>query len=160
MVNIRKYLKSDLQTVLEITDRAWTQVFPLMREDIPKYVYDSFYPEGWKKRQLKEVENTCTDAQTDMWVAEDDARIVGYLGLRSHVEDSMGEIYIIAVDPNVQQRGIGRALMSFAFNWMKAKGLKMAFVETGGDRGHAPARLSYEAVGFERYHVARYFKEL
>jgi len=160
MTKIREYIESDLGSVLEVTEHAWAPVFPLMREDIPKYVYDSFYPEGWRKRQISEVEPVCADAETDVWVAEIESRIVGYLGLRVHPEDSMGEIYIIAVDPAAQQKGVGKALMAFAFDWMREKKLKMAFVETGGDRGHEPARVSYEAVGFERYPVARYFKEL
>ena len=33
-------------------------------------------------------------------------------------------------------------------------------VETGGDRGHAPARATYEGLGFRRWPVARYFKDL
>jgi hypothetical protein len=33
-------------------------------------------------------------------------------------------------------------------------------VETGDDPGHAPARAAYERTGFERWPVARYFREL
>ena len=36
----------------------------------------------------------------------------------------------------------------------------MVMVETGGDRGHAPARATYEGLGFQRWPVARYFKDL
>jgi hypothetical protein len=38
--------------------------------------------------------------------------------------------------------------------------MTMVMVETGGDPGHAPARGAYEAAGFERWPVARYFKAL
>jgi hypothetical protein len=38
--------------------------------------------------------------------------------------------------------------------------MAMVMVETGGDPGHAAARASYEAAGFERWPVARYFKSL
>ncbi|MEM8615532.1 MAG: GNAT family N-acetyltransferase [Pseudomonadota bacterium] len=115
MIQIRNYVGSDFEKAIDITERAWAPVFPLMQEDIPKYVYTSFYPEGWKKRQLQEVEAVCSDGETDVWVAEGDGRVLGYLGLRTHPEDSMGEIYIIAVDPSAQQRGVGKALMEFAF---------------------------------------------
>ena len=160
MNRIRRYAASDLQSVLDITKRAWAPVFPLMQKDIPDYVYDSFYPNGWERRQLGDVQAMCEDETTELWVVESKKNVLGYLGLRVHPEDSMGEIYIIAVDPSVQQQGVGRALMSFAFDWMREKELQMAFVETGDDRGHAPARASYESVGFERYPVARYFKKL
>ena len=43
---------------------------------------------------------------------------------------------------------------------MKDAGMAIAMVETGGDRGHAPARQTYEKVGFEVWPVARYFKPL
>lgn len=160
MVKITLYEPTDLDAVLDITQRAWEPVFPLMREDIQSYVYDAFYPDGWRARQLADVEAVCKDDETDLWIARSQGAVSGYLGLRVHPEDSMGEIYIIAVDPSFQRSGIGKALMEFAFEWMRERKLKMAFVETGGDRGHAPARASYESIGFERYPVARYFKKL
>ena len=160
MTDIVPYAAADLSDVLDVTRRAWTPVFPLMQQDIPGYVYDAFYPTGWQDRQIADVTATCDDGETEMWVAKCDGRLAGYVGLRVHPEDSMGEIYIIAVDPAFQRQGIANALMAFAFEWMRNKDLKMAFVETGDDRGHAPARASYERVGFDRYPVARYFKEL
>ena len=160
MTEIRRYTPKDIDAVLRVTEVAWAPVFPLMQEDIPDYVYDAFYPEGWNKRQLADVKTMCSDGVTEIWIAESEGVLSGYLGLRVHPEDSMGEIYIIAVDPAFQRKGVGQALMTFAFDWMRERKLKMAFVETGGDRGHAPARASYESVGFEPYPVARYFKKL
>lgn len=160
MTDILPYKEADLDAVLRITQSAWEPVFPLMRQDIPDYVYDAFYPKGWRERQLGEVEAVCRDSETDMWIARTDAAVSGFLGLRVHAEDSMGEVYIIAVDPQFQKQGVGRALLDFSFHWMRKRDLTMAFVETGADRGHAPARASYERVGFERYPVARYFKKL
>ena len=160
MTDITPYAPHHLDAVLEVTRAAWSPVFPLLREDIPDYVFEAFYPDGWLKRQLADVEATCLDDETDMWVAMTNGALSGFLGLRAHDEDSMGEIYIIAVDPAHQRRGVGAVLMSFAFDWMRKRGLAMAMVETGGDRGHAPARATYESAGFERYPVARYFRKL
>jgi GNAT superfamily N-acetyltransferase len=72
----------------------------------------------------------------------------------------MGEIYMVAVDPDFQSRGIGSALIEFALDWMKQAGMAIAMVETGGDPGHAPARHTYEKAGFELLPIARYFKKL
>ena len=160
MTDIVPYAPQHLEAVLEVTRAAWSPVFPLMQKDIPCYVFEAFYPEGWLKRQLADVEAICLDEETDIWVAMTDGTLSGFLGLRAHAEDSMGEIYIIAVDPAYQRRGVGAALMAFAFAWMQKRGLAMAMVETGGDRGHAPARAAYESAGFERYPVARYFRKL
>lgn len=160
MISVREYLATDLDEVLAITERAWEPVFPKMREDIQDYVYDAFYPDGWRTRQRADVTATCLDEETAMWVAESTGTLAGYMGLREHPEDSMGEISIIAVDPRFQRQGVGSALMAFAFEWMRQRKLKIALVETGDDRGHAPARASYERAGFSRYPVARYFKAL
>jgi ribosomal protein S18 acetylase RimI-like enzyme len=86
--------------------------------------------------------------------------IVGFIAVKLHSETSMGEIYMVAVAPEFQGRGIGTALTEFALNWMKGAGMSMAMVETGGDPGHAPARHTYEKAGFELLPIARYFKKL
>ncbi len=72
----------------------------------------------------------------------------------------MGEIYMIAVDPDFQGHGIGTALTDFALAWIKGAGMRIAMVETGADVGHAPARRTYEKAGFGLWSVARYFKKL
>lgn len=151
---------SHLDAVLDLSIRAWKPVFPLMAEDIQPYVYDAFYPDGWEKRQRHDIEAACRDPNIKTHVALRSSKVAGYVSLRIHDVDSMGEVYVLGVDPAFQRQGIGRALLDFAFDWFKEKGLKMAMVETGGDRGHAPSRATYEAAGFDRYPVARYFRKL
>jgi GNAT superfamily N-acetyltransferase len=85
---------------------------------------------------------------------------VGFVAVKLDLESSMGEIYMVAVDPDFQGSGIGTALMEFALDWMKNAGMSVAMVETGGDPGHAPARRTYEKLGFGLLPIARYFKKL
>ena len=85
---------------------------------------------------------------------------VGWVCTRVHPEDQRGETHILAVDPAHQRHGIGRALNEHPYRRLREAGLRMAMVETGSDRGHAPARATYEAEGFVRWPVARYFKDL
>ena len=99
-------------------------------------------------------------AERGIDVALDGERPVGWVCTRMHPEDSMGEVYILAVDPPWQRRGIGRRLIERAESRTRGLGMRMLMVETGGDPGHAPARATYEAAGFERWPVARYFKDL
>jgi GNAT superfamily N-acetyltransferase len=157
---IHRFEPKHLDAVVELAVRAWAPVFPLMKEDVADYVYDAFYPEGWEVRQRKDVEAVCRDEATDVWVALIEDELAGFVGLRAHDEDCMGEVHIIAVDPAFQRRGVGGALLDFSFEWMRSRGLAMAMVETGGDRGHAPSRATYESAGFNRYPVARYFRRL
>ena len=159
-ISIAPYDPDQLHDVVEMAVRIWAPVFPLLKEDIPAYVYQSFYPNGWEARQRADVHAVCADSGTDVYLASVNKTLAGFIGLRSHPESSMGEVYIVGVDPAFQRQGVGRALLDFGFDWMRQRGIAMAFVETGGDRGHAPSRAIYEGAGFGRYPVARYFREL
>ena len=150
-------LRSD---VIGLAIRAWTPVFEKTRGDVPGFVYDAFYPDGWDVRQAADVGALLDKDPDGVWVALDDRELAGFVGLRVHPEDRMGEVVIIAVAPERQRRGLGRALMDFAEERIRAAGMTMVMVETVGDAGHAPARRTYEALGYKLWPVARYFKPL
>lgn len=157
---IRPFEPGDLDAILALTKRAWDPVFPKLETDVDAFVMDAFYPDGWWVRQKADVTAMTTDGLTEISVSLEDEEITGFVGVRIHPEDKMGEIYIIAVDPNHQRKGIASTLMTFAFSRIKDAGMKMVMVETGGDSGHAPSRATYESIGFRRWPVARYFREL
>lgn len=159
-LEITPYSTEHEGAVLDLTVRAWTPVFEKTQNDVPRFAYDAFYPEGWQKRQIDDVSDLLRSEPENIWLARVDDKVAGFLGLRIHPEDQMGEIYIIAVAPEYQRQGISAKLMSFAENHIRSAGMKMVMVETIGDRGHEPARRSYEAAGYEIWPVARYFKEL
>ncbi len=159
-LTIRPYAKEHKQTVLDLTLEAWTPVFEKTRQDVPSFAYDAFYPNGWQTRQLSDVGTLLDTDPQDIWLAWLGEQAAGYLGIKLHPEDQMGEIYIIAVSPRFQRQGISTRLMTFAEDHIRHAGMKMIMVETIGDRGHEPARRSYEAFGFEPWPVARYFKEV
>ena len=122
-------------------------------------VYQHFHPD-WRESQRQAVEAACTAEDTDAWVALEDGGVVGFVVVKLHAADGMGEIYMIAVDPHQQGRGVGTALMQHALVWMKERGMAVAMVETGGDPGHAAARRTYEKLGFGLFPIARYFRKL
>ena len=96
-----------------------------------------------------------------VWVAEVGASVVGFVSVEIFdPKRSMGEISMLAVDPDHQGRGIGTALTRFALERLKDAGMKVVVVETGGDPGHAAARRTYEKAGFVLLPIARYFKNL
>ena len=158
--DIDPFSDTDTDALIDLSLRAWTPVFPKMEKAVPAYVYENFYPDGWKARQTSDIKAMLRDGETDVWVAKDNGELLGYVGLRKHPEDHMGEIYILAVDPDHQRRGIGHTLMDHGCAQLRQAGLNMVMVETGGDPGHAPSRATYESFGFEPWPVARYFKEL
>jgi ribosomal protein S18 acetylase RimI-like enzyme len=67
-----------------------------------------------------------------VWVAEADGAPVGFVAveLDSH-EKNMGEISMLAVDPDFQGGGVGTALTEFALDRLKDAGMTVAMVETG-----------------------------
>lgn len=159
-LRIEPYSDQHLDAVIDLSLRAWTPVFESLQHVMNVDVYQAFYPGQWQVSQQKAIEYVCGAEDTHVWVAIASGSPVGFVAVKLHAEDSMGEIYMVAVDPNMQGRGIGSALIAFALNWMKDAGMSIAMVETGGDPGHAPARSTYEKLGFGLFPVARYFKKL
>lgn len=159
-MRIEPYDAHQLDAVIRLSLRAWTPVFDSIQKAMDADVYRAFYPDQWRVSQQKAVEDVCAAENTNVWVAIDSGSTVGFVAVKLHSEDSMGEIYMVAVDPDFQGRGIGSALIEFALLWMKNAGMSIAMVETGGDLGHAPARHTYEKLGFGLLPIARYFKKL
>ncbi|MPZ14528.1 MAG: GNAT family N-acetyltransferase [Chloroflexi bacterium] len=158
-MRIGPYDPRHLDFVIRLSLRAWTPVFDSIQKAMDLDVYQRLHPD-WRVSQQKAVEAVCAAADTKVWVAIDSGSTVGFVAVRLHAESSLGEIYMIAVDPDYQRRGIATALTEFALEWMKGAGMSVAMVETGGDPGHAPARCTYEKAGFGLLPIARYFKKL
>lgn len=158
-MNIREYKNSDKEFLKDITLRAWEPVFAGLEKSISPDIYEIFVPD-WQAEQMRSLNTVCDDESIDMIVAEIDERIVGFSAVSYHPEDFLGQVYMIGVDPEAQQKGIGTALMEESLKMIKNKGFSLAMVETGGDPGHASARRTYEKMGFEKCEVARYLKRI
>lgn len=159
ILHIEPYSAHHLDAVIRLSLRAWAPVFDSLQKVMDAEVYRHFYPD-WRMNQREAVADVCAAEDTHVWVAVHAGMVAGFVALKLHKRDGMGEIYMIAVDPDFQGQGIGSALMEFSLGWLKDAGMAVAMVETGGDPGHAPARRTYERLGFGLLPVARYFKKL
>lgn len=159
-VQIGRYDPADRNAVLDLSVRAWQPVFEKLAGAVPAFVHNAFYPVGWQARQRADLAEILDGQPDSVFVATLDEAPVGWVCVRLHPSDSMGEIYVLAVDPEHQRRGIGASLMAYACDEIRAAGMTMVMAETGDDPGHAAARASYLSAGFERWPVARYFKDL
>ncbi|MCC9175838.1 GNAT family N-acetyltransferase [Arthrobacter sp. zg-Y179] len=159
-MEIVPYSAEHREPLLALSLRAWEPVFQLLKPAVSAFVYESFYPEGWRSRQTDDLKATLDGEPENIDVALIDNAPAGWVCTRLHPEDSMGEVYVLAVDPTHQGKGLGRALMQSSISRARSRGMRMVMVETGDDPGHAPARQLYEGSGFERWPVARYFKEI
>jgi ribosomal protein S18 acetylase RimI-like enzyme len=157
---IRSYRDSDAPDVVELSLRAWAPVFDSERAALGDVIFERLNGQDWRGRQRKEVEDALGDESMEVWVAEVGERAVGFVAVRLDVDDGLGEIYMLAVDPDHQRRGLGSALTGAATDWIRAAGLPIAVIDTGGDVGHAPARRTYENAGYRPMPIVRYFKAL
>jgi len=158
--SVEAYREEDRDQVLALSLRAWAPVFDKLEPAVPAYIYRAFYPQGWEPRQASDIADLLSSEREQILVARAGGDVLGWVGLRLHPKDSMGEIYILAVDPSAQRQGVARALMEAGLDRIRQAGMVMAMVETGGDPGHAASRATYEALGFDRWPVARYFRQL
>jgi len=158
--SIRPLAREDVDQVVDLSVRAWTPVFTSLREVLGAEMFERMHPGGWRTIQADAVRETCTDPGMTVWVAADGDAVVGFVAVVLHTDDREGEIHMIAVDPELQRRGIAARLTDHAVEWIAQQGMELAVVATGGDPGHAPARASYERSGFTALPLVRYYKLL
>jgi GNAT superfamily N-acetyltransferase len=158
LVEIRAYRDDDLETIVEFSLRAWEPVHASLRDVLGDPIFLRLNPD-WRATQAAEVRAACTSDERDVFVAVADGRVVGFDAIALNAfHERMGVVEIIAVDPDYQRRGIATRLMQHALDHMRAHGMDIAAVGTGGDAGHAPARAAYEALGFTALPGVRYLK--
>jgi GNAT superfamily N-acetyltransferase len=161
VVEIRPYEESDLEAIVEFSVRAWEPVFESLRQVLGDAIFARLHQPDWRAAQAEAVRSSCTSDERDVFVAVADARSVGFAAVALNAfHERMGVVDIIAVDPAYQQRRIARQLMDRSAAHMRAHGMDIAAVETGGDAGHGPARALYESLGYTALPGVRYLSLL
>jgi GNAT superfamily N-acetyltransferase len=158
-MRIRPFEASDAVTVVDLSLRAWAPVHASIREALGPEINDVLQPD-WRAKQRLDVEDVLAGTTSNVWVADADGLLAGFVAVRIHDDRRIGEIEMLAVDPPHQGAGIGTALTKWALDWIKASGIRVAMVGTGADPGHAPARRTYENAGMKLVPMARYFMRL
>jgi len=155
MFNIRDFTPDDGDAVVEMALRAWEPVFDSMAQTVGPDIFRKLFGDDWRRYQGTDIRRALT--AYDVSVAENSGRVVGYVAVDLPAGDSHGEIYMIAVDPEQQGRGVGTALTEHAVEQIRSAGRELVVVETGGDPGHAAARATYEKAGFVSLPAERYY---
>ena len=83
-------------------------------------------------------------------IAEHDRSAVGYAcwGVIPGTVASV-DLYWIAVHPDWQGKGVGRALLSEAEHWIGEQGRQRIYIETATRPQYAPTRAFYLACGYD-----------
>ncbi|MFG2439564.1 mycothiol synthase [Streptomyces sp. NPDC048508] len=72
--------------------------------------------------------------------------LVGFHWTKVHVEEGLGEVYVLGVRPGVQGGGLGKALTTIGLRHLAAQGLPTAMLYVDAD--NKPAVAVYERLGF------------
>ena len=157
---IREYRRGDDEAVVALSLRAWAPVFASTEQVLGHELFVRLHGD-WQQYQARSVRDTLSNRAMHVWVAEGaERRVVAFVAATLNSDRLVGEIGMLAVDPDYQGGGVGTALTEFVTDWLRDAGMRVAMVETGGDPGHAPARRVYEKVTFTLAPVSRYFKAL
>ncbi|MFP3914016.1 MAG: GNAT family N-acetyltransferase [Actinomycetota bacterium] len=144
-----------MEPVVELALRAWEPVFDSMAELVGPEIFRHLFSDDWRRYQEADIRRALSTY--DVSVAETSDGVAGYVAVDLPTGESHGEIYMVAVAPDQQGRGIGTALTQHAVSQIRSAGRDLAVVETGGDSGHAAARATYKKAGFVSLPAERYY---
>jgi len=123
------------------------------------------YPDqgGWSEADLKVRVNESWFDDEGFFVAEDKGELIGFCWTKihgahthshtgsddDHGHEALGEIYVLAVNPDYNGQGIGRDLTITGLNYLKYQGLNnvMLYVEVE----NKPAFNLYKSLGFKEF---------
>lgn len=92
---------------------------------------------------------------TGFFIAIDDetGRMIGFHWTKIHQHDQnpVGEIYVIGIDPQTAQRGLGRALSITGMRYLQSRGLAEVILYV--DAANTAARKLYDRLGFVTYNT-------
>lgn len=146
--DIRPFQPGDLPVLQRIREAAFRPVFRSFRSIVGDDLALLAFADA-ELEQAKHLDSLCEPGSgSQVFVAERDDCLIGFVSLTLDHEKKVGEIGLNAVHPDHAGKGIGARLYAFAVERMKESGMRVATVRTGGDPSHAPARRAYEKAGF------------
>lgn len=147
---IRPFEKRDYERVLRICVDAFTPHHRLFEATLGSELFLIQY-QDWREQYAEYLGKLPgSDPSVKAYVAEFDGDLVGFVVTIMDDKKKIGEIGLNAVAPEHQRKGFGRRMYEFVLADLKKRGAKAAYVGTGADAAHAPARAAYETVGFNK----------
>ncbi len=145
---IRAYAPADLPALQTIRAAAFAPVFASFRAIVGPEI--ATLGLATAEREQADLLNAIAkpDSGHTIAVAETESVIIGFVSWKPNIAPGIGEITLNAVHPDHGGKGVGTVLYEHALAALKAAGMQLATVGTGGDPSHEPARRAYRKVGF------------
>ena len=143
---VRRLEETDVETCVRFGVDAFRPVYASFETRYGPELSSRIEPD-WERSQASYIKSAITEPEDETWVYELNGRAVGFIVLKMDEHD-LADIEVLAVDPMVQGRGIATTLNQFALERSQEASMSYVIVATADDDGHAPARRSYENVGF------------
>jgi len=142
-LRVRPYRPSDRRAVLRIAAESFEGV--CLDENIERRF--GRVGESWRQLKKDAVDYDLMQNPGSAFVAELDGRVVGFVCNRLYYSRSIGHVANLAVAPEFQGRGIGKALMQASLEHFRRRGMRFARIETleQNEKG----RRFYPSLGFQ-----------
>lgn len=147
-MTIRLYQETDRQTLKAITAICFDGVSIDQNIENRFGVIDG---KSWQWRKVRHIDADVEANPSGVFVAEEGGCVLGYITTRVDQGSKIGGIPNIAVLPDHQARGVGKALMNHALTYFREQGMAFAKIETLDQ--NQIGSVFYPSTGFEE--VAR-----
>jgi ribosomal protein S18 acetylase RimI-like enzyme len=142
-ITVRKYRPGDRRAVLRIAAESFDGVC------LDQNIEEKFGRVGgrWRDHKKDAVEYDLTRNSTSAFVAVSEGEVIGFVCNRLYHSRSIGHVANLAVRPEFQGRGAGRALLNATLEYFREQGMRYARIETL--KQNERARRFYPSLGFE-----------
>lgn len=147
-VQFRPAARNDHARLEAIRHDAFAPIFRSFRKILGDTIYAAAqeHEDNDQRRLLEEMFED--SSPWHLYIACVETMAAGFVSFRTDQQHAVGEIGLNAVDPVYAGRGIGTRMYQFALSELRAAGMKVATVSTGGDPSHQPALAAYRRAGF------------
>ena len=133
--------------------------------DVDEFVTVNNRAFRWHPEQGGLTTDDVRDRMAEPWFDADgfrlhhrDGRLAGFCWTKIHADHDppLGEIYVIAVDPDFSGQGLGKRMTVAGLEWLAGRGLAVGMLYVESD--NHPANVVYRRIGFEHHHTDRAYR--